>query len=214
MAEEFHDALDTVRAEDRDGDRRVQARAGGRLRSRKAGIGREVGRPGRLTACPDAAGKPDPREKLEVQGDLLELRRDGGLRAPYRPAAQHPNAFLVRPPRAQLPVHRVSELGQQPAYRLAGALSLGEHPRDGMPRPQQALGSLALGDVVQEGVEASGRPCPVPGDRQLDGKLATRPVDCAELETLVEHRGDTGVQVAPQPLPVGGAVARRNDQIG
>ncbi len=159
ITEELDRSQELTVTEDGDTDRRVQAGAGGRPRARKACVRRQVSRPGRLTASPHATGKSHPRGKLKLQADLLELRRDGRLTTPYRPTAQHSSAFVVGPPRAELPIHRLAELGQQPAHRLAGALSLGEDPRDRMLCAQQALGELARRDVVQEGVEASRRLC-------------------------------------------------------
>jgi hypothetical protein len=153
-AEELDDAAKLAPGDHRHAQRRVQAGAPGDARARKAGVARQVGRPRRLTGRPHASGQRNSPLELEPQADLLELRRRVPG-APDRAAAQDLAVVLRgRPPRAQLPSHRLAERGQQPAHRLLAALRLREYARDRVLRAQQALGQPALGDVVHERVEA------------------------------------------------------------
>jgi hypothetical protein len=139
LGEELDHADHAARGPDRERERAVDARLGGRACAREVLVTGHVADPGRLAAGPDAPGEPDAALEGGLPANGLERLGAGAGRVPGLHAAEPVAGLVHLPYRSQAPVERRADRLEHAARRVARGDRLAEAARDGALHSQAAV---------------------------------------------------------------------------
>ena len=198
---------------DRDPRPAPQSRARRGLGAPVARLGRHGPGAPRLPGLPHAPHRPGAPLQPQPRGQRAELLHGDPLAPPQRLAAERAGVLVEEPRRAEVPVHRLAERAQQRGDRRVDRGRLRERARDRVLGGDLARDPAAVREVAQIAGEERRLGAGDARDRQLHRELAAVAAHPGQLEPRVEDLRHARVQVAREPLPVGVAQRRRDDQL-
>src|SRR5262249_59730315 len=150
-ADQIDDAQDLGAEEDRKGKGRVKPVARGGARAEEGRVVGEIRDAHGCAARPGPARQTAPARKRARPSRGLELRGLDRRRAPQLRATENTRFPIQEPPRAEVPSHALAQGPEDPGHRFLDRDRFRQDPGGAVLREDSLPGTLALGQVGDEG---------------------------------------------------------------